>query len=84
MLLVSGLELANNANLLSLQLLVDWLTGWLGDPQDQLKVAKFSRLIIAGLIIPVVSFKFNLIRNICASFIVYSANTTSFKWKFFV
>uniref|UniRef100_A0A1B6EDL9 DNA polymerase delta subunit 2 n=1 Tax=Clastoptera arizonana TaxID=38151 RepID=A0A1B6EDL9_9HEMI len=45
---VSGLDLANNASLLNIQLLVDWLTGFLGDPQDQSKVAKCVRLVIAG------------------------------------
>lgn len=45
---VSGLDLANNASLLHVQLLVDWLNGWLGDPQDQEFAAKIIRVIITG------------------------------------
>ncbi|GLG95569.1 DNA polymerase delta small subunit [Gryllus bimaculatus] len=47
--LVSGLGLANNADaLLPLQLLTDWISGLLGDPEEQRNQAQAVRLIIAG------------------------------------
>ncbi|KAG8323834.1 DNA polymerase delta subunit 2, partial [Homalodisca vitripennis] len=46
--LLSGLSLANNANLLQVQLLVDWLSGFLGEPHDQEKASKVVRVILAG------------------------------------
>lgn len=45
---VSGFDLANNASLLNVQLFVDWLNGFLGDPQDQEFSSKVIRVIITG------------------------------------
>lgn len=48
--LVSGLSLATASenDLLSLQLMVDWLGGLLGDPGEQKNVASIARVIFAG------------------------------------
>ncbi|XP_039294373.1 DNA polymerase delta subunit 2 isoform X2 [Nilaparvata lugens] len=48
--LVSGLDLkSNNAeSALALELLVDWLSGWIGEPNDQQHASRVARLIIAG------------------------------------
>lgn len=47
---VGGLDLANNVSLLRIQLLIDWLNGWLGDPQDQEFAAKIVRIIVTGMV----------------------------------
>ncbi|RZF47778.1 hypothetical protein LSTR_LSTR006042 [Laodelphax striatellus] len=48
--LVSGLDLkSNNAeSSLAMELMADWLSGWIGDPNDQQHASKVARLIIAG------------------------------------
>lgn len=46
--LVSGLSLSSSADMFALDLFSDWLTGLSCGLQDQEKVAKISRLIIAG------------------------------------
>ncbi|XP_054263776.1 DNA polymerase delta subunit 2-like [Macrosteles quadrilineatus] len=46
--LVSCLDLAGGTDLLSTQLLIDWLSGMLGEPADQERAAKVVRVILAG------------------------------------
>lgn len=40
--------MSQNGDLFSLQLMIDWITGWLGDADDQQRQAKIARLVIAG------------------------------------
>lgn len=48
--LVSGLDLAGSADILfPFELLVDWVTGWLGDIGEQKKQALVSRILFAGM-----------------------------------
>ncbi|XP_075210012.1 DNA polymerase delta subunit 2-like [Lycorma delicatula] len=46
--ILSGLDMSQNGDLFSLQLMIDWITGWLGDADDQQRQAKIARLVIAG------------------------------------
>lgn len=47
--LVSGIDLAGNANILfPFELLVDWVSGWLGDVGEQKNQALVSRILFAG------------------------------------
>ncbi|XP_076287173.1 DNA polymerase delta subunit 2 isoform X2 [Lasioglossum baleicum] len=47
-LIISGLDLANNTQLLSLNLLSEWVTGMIGCPKVQTEVASIACIIIAG------------------------------------
>lgn len=47
-LLVSGLDLVNNTDELSLNLLSEWITGMAGCTNAQKEEAVISRIIIAG------------------------------------
>ncbi|KAL0270573.1 UNVERIFIED_CONTAM: hypothetical protein PYX00_007939 [Menopon gallinae] len=47
-LFVSGMNIESSVNLLSIQLLIDWVTGELGCPADQLKQSQIIRVVIAG------------------------------------
>ena len=47
--LASGLDIENNASaLLSLQLFIDWLSGFVGGDDDQKGQSQVVRLVIAG------------------------------------
>lgn len=47
--LVSGLDLAGSADVLfPFELLVDWVSGWLGDVGEQKNQALVSRILFAG------------------------------------
>lgn len=48
-LLVSGLDLANNAHSLSLNLLSEWIIGMIGSTEAQREVASVVCLVIAGV-----------------------------------
>ena len=48
-LFVSGLEVGTNENMLSMQLLADYVAGHMGSPEEQTsKVARIARVIVAG------------------------------------
>ncbi|RXG56732.1 DNA polymerase delta small subunit, partial [Armadillidium vulgare] len=47
-LFISGLELQNESVFLSLQLLIDYLTGHLGSPSEQSEICNIVRIVIAG------------------------------------
>lgn len=48
--LISGLELSSSVDsLLSLELLIDYLSGHLGHSEEQAAVANISRVVIAGM-----------------------------------
>ncbi|XP_053995098.1 DNA polymerase delta subunit 2-like [Hylaeus volcanicus] len=47
-LIISGLDLANNTQLLSLNLLSEWITGMIGSAEIQKQVASIVCIIIAG------------------------------------
>nr|XP_012137743.1 PREDICTED: DNA polymerase delta small subunit-like isoform X2 [Megachile rotundata] len=47
-LIMSGLDLANNTHLLSLNLLSEWITGMIGCKKSQIDVASIVYIIIAG------------------------------------
>lgn len=48
---MSGLDLAGSADVLfPFELLVDWVTGWLGDVGEQKQQALVSRVLLAGAI----------------------------------
>jgi len=49
-LLVSGLDLVNNTDELSLDLLSEWITGMAGCASVQKEEAVIARIIIAGII----------------------------------
>lgn len=48
LILMSGIELANNKNSLSLQLLIDWVTGWTGLNELIFDPSKIVHALIAG------------------------------------
>jgi len=44
--------LASNAEpYFSLQLFVDWVSGWIGNPSEQHQQAKIARVIVAGMLL---------------------------------
>lgn len=47
-LLISGLDLVNNTDELSLDLLLEWITGMIGNSDAQAEEAVIARVIIAG------------------------------------
>lgn len=63
--LISGLELSSSVDsLLSLELLIDYLSGHLGHSEEQAAVASISRVVIAGMY-------FKLFMYIVASFLSF-------------
>jgi len=48
---VSGLELSNNTDLLSVELLLDFLTGTSGVGREQEKAADIVRVVLAGCLV---------------------------------
>ena len=47
--LISGVDLAGSADILfPFELLIDWVSGWLGDIGEQKKQALVSRVLFAG------------------------------------
>ncbi|XP_014203660.1 DNA polymerase delta small subunit-like [Copidosoma floridanum] len=48
LLLLSGLDFANKADNLSMELLSDWITGLIGDENTQMEAASVVKVIVAG------------------------------------